>query len=378
MNHFIYTLSLVFLFVSTSIAQTLTLTQGWHLKGTQIAYTDMNAFNQTCVKDVWRYNSDSSSWSVYSPDSDVVTNWTTKHVSISPLSSLSSNDGFWLDLNASCSIEMLDTNNSQTIQLSKGWQLRGSSIGFTSMNNFNKPYIDIVWTYSDSLWSAYSPDLSVAALLNANSTYGNLTVINPNDGFWLRANTDGNLTTINENFISISDGNFSTINKLATNSVQDIWNLSFQVQLQNISNLQIAVLITKENGAYGQIVYDGLTINNSTITPPNKLLIHGKNSTATEGEVEYTASWTQSSIREDSISLNDNILTLKLGEIMNKQTVVTTSSFTAQSAYSIQIVINGIDFTNSKQIIMGDFTYDKNYSYLNSLNNAIEGRINIQ
>ena len=380
MNKFLSTITILIVFTNTALAQSVSLNPGWHLKGTQIAYTDMTDFNKSCIKYVWKYNTSSSSWSIFSPDSNIINDLTTKHVSISPLNSLDANDGFWLDLNASCSIEMQDTNESQTIQVSKGWQLNGTNIGFSSMNNFNKPYIDIVWAYYESLWSAYSPDLSVAALLNANSMYENLTAITPNDGFWLRANSIGEIFNENAQYLSVTDGNFSTISKKSTDNIDDIWNLSFKVDVQNVSDLKIGVLITKANTAFGQIVYDGLSINNSILTSPTSLTIYGENSSAVPGEINYDSSWNTNTIKEDSISLNGNILTLKLAEIMRHQTVVSTSSFTQQTSYAVQIVINNMNILNSKQLIMGDFTYPYiiTYPFLDVSNSAIEGTIIIE
>jgi len=64
----------------------------------------MDKFNKACIDLVWSYNTKTSKWSAYSPNSDIASKILNQN--ILPLSSLSVNDGFWIKGNKSCVVEI--------------------------------------------------------------------------------------------------------------------------------------------------------------------------------------------------------------------------------------------------------------------------------
>ncbi len=336
MNKFLSTITILIVFTNTALAQSVSLNPGWHLKGTQIAYTDMTDFNKSCIKYVWKYNTSSSSWSIFSPDSNIINDLTTKHVSISPLNNIEANDGFWLDVNASCNVEMNTTTANQTIQLAKGWQLNGSTIGFESMSNFNKPYIDIIWAYSENSWKAYSPNVLVAELLNNDENYKNLITLSPHDGFWVRANTTAN--------ISSNDNNFSRESK-TTDSISSIWNINLYVDNNlSVANANVALHIKKiQSGTIANIIAEGISITNGEITSISKLYIYGEKTDGSAAAATYPPVSDLNNIRINSLKLKNEMLTFNLGYIIENQTVYDASSLTNPADFELSIYASEID-----------------------------------
>ncbi len=78
------------------------------------------------------------------------------------------------------------------MQIQKGWQLKGTETGFSSMQAFNKDCIDTVWSYDASInsWKAYSPKSKISAIINNNPDILNLTSLTTDEGFWVKANNN--------------------------------------------------------------------------------------------------------------------------------------------------------------------------------------------
>lgn len=355
-------------------AQNFSFSKGWHLQGSASNYSDMKSFNHDCIQSLWMFKD--NRWSLYTPDSTVMNSILSSTSSIDPMTKLDANDGFWLYADANCTVELNATLSTDTFILANGWNLKGTVHGYGSMDLFNHPDINTIWKYSDSKWSIYSPSEDLSSLIANNQNLESLITLEAYDGFWIHAKKA--MTISDQDYIPITNGTFADILKSTTDNVEDIWNLSFKVDIKDVSSLKLAVLITKENTAYGQIIYDGLSIISSKINSPSLLLIHGKKSTGEEAEADFSNSYDPQNVRSNSISLDNDILTLKLGDIMLKQTATSASSFTAATTYKVQIVLDTLDIVNSKQIIMNDLTYFKNYPFLNNSNSGIEGTIIIK
>jgi hypothetical protein len=77
-----------------------------------------------------------------------------------------------------------------TLQLHKGWNLKGSSEKI-DVSVFNNPNIKSVWAYDDvnHKWKVYMPGLPASFDFNKHGVE-KLTQINPYDGFWVNALND--------------------------------------------------------------------------------------------------------------------------------------------------------------------------------------------
>jgi hypothetical protein len=84
-----------------------------------------------------------------------------------------------------------------TLQLHKGWNLKGSSEKI-DVSVFNNPNIKSVWAYDDvnHKWKVYMPGLPASFDFNKHGVE-KLTQINPYDGFWINALNDVTIDTDN-------------------------------------------------------------------------------------------------------------------------------------------------------------------------------------
>ena len=91
---------------------------------------------------------------------------------------------------------------SQEINITSGWQMKGSDSGFSDMSILNKTCIDVVWSYNNNTnkWKAYSPNGNTMQMIRNSSDLTELTNISLNEGFWIKAN---NTCSIGTNSLAI-------------------------------------------------------------------------------------------------------------------------------------------------------------------------------
>lgn len=80
---------------------------------------------------------------------------------------------------------------SQDMNLASGWQMKGTEVGFSNMQAFNKSCIDAVWSFDTftNSWKAYSTDSELSQLIKNSSTIQNLTSLSVDEGFWVKTNS---------------------------------------------------------------------------------------------------------------------------------------------------------------------------------------------
>ncbi len=99
---------------------------------------------------------------------------------------------------------------SQQLEIHAGWQLKGTESGL-KQEDFDRDCINTVWTYDEqSGWSVYSPDTSVQNSIQNNGNLKFLTTVERNQGFWINANSDCNITGSGA---MLSDSNISKGNQ---------------------------------------------------------------------------------------------------------------------------------------------------------------------
>jgi len=74
--------------------------------------------------------------------------------------------------------------SGQNFSIDDGWQLLGTQQSIDSLESFNDSKIERVWQYKNSIWSAYPSGNDADTLIK----------IEPNDGFWVKANGSEELT----------------------------------------------------------------------------------------------------------------------------------------------------------------------------------------
>lgn len=277
--------------------------------------------------------------------------------------------GFWLYSNYDNSLN-IDETKQKSLSLKPGWNLAavGDDINVSSLKSENLPYI---WSYKNKKWYFYSPkNISLNGIEK-------LTFLNRNDAVWIYANSSWKNSYVDiGGFKSfLNKGNFLKVEKKHSDDIENIWNISFKIDTDNLSDFNIGIKLIKEKtGAFGEIVFDGLSINSGKISIPKYIVISGQKSNEDSGETYFYNGYNPNGILSKSISLKDGLLTLKLGTIMKEQTIVDDAAFKAISNYHIKISSNKLSIKNSKNIILNNLTsYDYSFD-----GDGLEGYIEIK
>ncbi len=82
---------------------------------------------------------------------------------------------------------------SQSLQLTQGWNLKGSYLDNIDMSQFDNDNISTVWKWDNGQWQIYSPDSAIDNII-ANYNLSAISLINAGDGFWVNAKKSDNIT----------------------------------------------------------------------------------------------------------------------------------------------------------------------------------------
>ena len=166
--------------------QNIAIAKGWNLVSlptdTTISYDEL-AFSLPNANTVWKYT---NKWEAYGNDT-IQTTLTA--AGIDKLTSLTKEEGFWINSSATDSLEVsgsaYDITSSATLSsASSGWHLVGTGTT-TSVSNITTKNSNIltIWVY-DNGWSAYSPDNTTQTTLT-NAGIDNLSQVSQAQGFWI-------------------------------------------------------------------------------------------------------------------------------------------------------------------------------------------------
>ena len=174
------------LLLSTQLnAQTLLIAKGWQLLGTGVDVTDLSQFSNHAV-----YAYKDSNWVAYN----------TTESGFGTLTSLSSGEGFWINGEASDTITLSGTENSNnTLDVQSGWQLVAATNEICSSQLFSADSVNAVFGYENSTWKLYEPT-------STTTDYSLLSTISKGSGFWINTSKSATLTPTLTITGSISDG----------------------------------------------------------------------------------------------------------------------------------------------------------------------------
>lgn len=177
-------------------------------------------------------------------------------------------------------------------------------------------------------------DNTLTVLTKAKLT--NLDVSTANQEFWGDRYIDS-LTLTNSTF---------TKNKTTSTNVSDIWNIGLDIPAnQSVSDFDIAVNIVKSSsGTIGNIVIEGISIANNSLTAANKVSIFGKKTSGSTSSIAYDST---KNITKNAVALVQGKLLIDLGYIIKNQDVVSESSFTNASDYAVTVYVTKLDTSNT-------------------------------
>ena len=237
---------------------------------------------------------------------------------------------------------------------------------------FNNSNILAIWGYKDNKWYLYTPQgIQIDGIENLNE-------IKRGEAVWIYAKDNFDYVSVGDDKSPLVNGNFIKVIKNSSDDIEDIWDISFKIDTKDVNNFNIGIKFRKkENDGsddIGEFVYKNLSIKNKILSSPTLISIKGTGDSG-EGSTYYDSSYNPNNILKNSIKLSGDILTLKLGYIMKKQSIVDEPTFKVKAPYKIVITSNIKLIKNSKNINI-DIINPNKYDFSNSY--GIEGKIEIK
>ena len=296
---------------------------------------------------LWKYD---GSWKYYK-----------KGLSSSNLLSIKSGEGFWIKSLVDYTLTIPKGTKSET-SLKSGWNLispDASDINLADSDRYKS--VIYAWSYEGGNWKYWIRDGEKQ-----------FDTIHVGSGAWVY---NGYAMAVGDTKTALKGGTFEKVYKSSSDSVEDIWNISFRVKVKDISNFSIGIkFLKKSSGAIGEFVYTGLKISDGKISSPSFVYMKGTKGNGDSSSTHYDDSYDPQKIRVNSVELNGDILTLRIGTIMKKQTIASESTFKARSDYNITIVPENLEIVGGSQKELKDLV-DFNHIFSGV---GISGDIEIQ
>ena len=339
----------------------------WQLVGTD-SNVSISSLNLNTQDLIWTYTN--NDWYCHKKDINTTS-------LCNQLSDLKGGDAFWVLSSYDYNLSISDASVNTEKNITSGWNMISPVIADINVSSyFNSDSITSVWTYNNS-WKVWTKDGT-----HTNSNIATLETISINEGAWVNASADfsSSYITFGTKSTNLTNGYFDRVTKSSSDDIEDIWNISFQIDSSvNYSDFEIAVKFTKNSsGAIGEIVYDGLSITDKVVSSPSYILVSGtklgQNSIDLQIDQNNNVSL-YNGVLDNAIALSNNTLTLNLGTIMKTQNSVSESTFKAASDYNLTIVSDKLNIVNSKSTTLSNIT-TFNYTYTSK--DGIEGILEIQ
>jgi hypothetical protein len=162
----------------------------------------------------------------------------------------------------------------------------------------------------------------------------------------------------------------------ATDSIEDIWNIDFDINNNSYNNIKIGVEIIKYNTdgtirSRGQFVFSGVDISSSSAT--SKRIDIWAITSSSSGGTWIDGDSRHSHLLDDSLDVNSGKLTLKIGTLI-KELTDSESSFKTKTKYGITIISTENIFKKSSTKTLG--LIDGDYNFVNK--QGMSGEIEIK
>ncbi len=189
--------------------------------------------------------------------------------------------------------------SADSILVNDGWNLRGTSASYATMDNFNKSCIQYVWVFDDyNTWKVYSPSTHAQEIIT-KAGYETLSSIDKKYGFWVLADSsceiesslldDANSST---NSVNLAKLKASWQNNIGSTGFEDIRSMSVDndgnvyvagVYNGNIDGLALSkgsgdIFVAKYNATNGALIWIK-TLNSANIETPTQIAYSSSDNT---------------------------------------------------------------------------------------------------
>lgn len=355
-------LFLAFFSFSSLVAQTLALkSDAWQLVGTR---SDVNAtsLNLQDSDVLWRY--DNASWQYLKKGH-------TLNIGLNELSSLKAGEGFWIKPTNDYNLSIPDgTFKNKTLQ--SGWNLLSPALLDSNLTQtYTTAQTPYAWMYENNAWKLWQFDGTKA-----------FDTVKLGQGYWLYYAL--NTLQIGSKQTALINGNFLKVTHLASESVQNIWNLSFKIDSsKNYPSFQIAVIIeeyeTDGDSDIAAFVFADMNLTNNTITQPQRLYIAaiGDNIPFTEDYASSIPGFERNKEKLlNSIAYTNGIITLNLGDKMTSVPGSNADDFKTKATYKLTLVSDALTIDASQNLTITPPITLKTFSYTQK--NGFIGEIEIK
>lgn len=190
-------LSFILIISFISADSILLLQKGWQLIGASERIADMSKFDSASVEQVLHFDASTQSWLGYSPDKTIQSKMSAK--GILTLSSLEKWHGFWVKSREEWALVLGNSSLSQApesntsgdiVMLKKGWNLISLPIDSVVSADIFRDFT--LWKYNaNKEWEFFDNNYS-------ENSFPRLGHIKNSDGLWIQAQSDTNISIMNE------------------------------------------------------------------------------------------------------------------------------------------------------------------------------------
>jgi len=168
-------------------------------------------------------------------------------------------------------------------------------------------------------------------------------------------------------------------NNKQNEGIQAIWNLALKTsEKKDIDTFDIGINIVKnESNTMGNILIKGISIENNRVTHIDSLIIFGKKASGSTGSIIYDA---DNNLTQKVVIVEKDLLLIRLGYIMENQTIISKQSFYKKAYYDIHFFISKINIKGAS-IIEDDYSLQVEYNLFHTFfkgTNTINGLIIIK
>ena len=170
---------------STTTTNTLNVAAAWNLLSSTTSVPAASFSDTAKFTSVWKWQN--NNWAVYLPG-EATTGVYASSKGFANLTAINPGEGFWVNSKAAASIDLTGTPEYGPLALTSGWNLVGlKSISPSSISTITsgQPQIISIWKWVNNNWAVSLPGEATPGAYATSKGFGNLTTINPGEGFWV-------------------------------------------------------------------------------------------------------------------------------------------------------------------------------------------------
>jgi hypothetical protein len=170
----------------TQESVTLNPSAGWNLLASAVGFEVPKVLGDSGkFSSVWKW--EQGTWAVYLPSDDGGVSFA-KSKGFLPLTTIASGEGFWVNAQSAAAVTITGTPEYGALVFASGWNLVGlKSAQSSTVADLiaGTSGIASLWKWEQGKWAVCLPGEESPGAFAIAKGFGNLTTINPGEGFWV-------------------------------------------------------------------------------------------------------------------------------------------------------------------------------------------------